>query len=208
MALIVGISGISRCLISDSSRTSRAQWLKGLPGASSRDFNLVSIADLLDAESTWLSLTRQIRSYVLDRNVRDRVRERVLEGLGPETRVVVGHSLGSVAAYEALCASTHQVKVFITLGSPLGFRRAIFDCLTSHDWPGALERWVNLADRKDPVAIRRRLRPLFGDGTKIEDVIVNNGLRAHAITSYLEADAVRGTIAQVLAERHLDTADE
>ncbi|MFC4906656.1 alpha/beta fold hydrolase [Actinomadura gamaensis] len=184
-----------------------AGWSKSPSATDIADVRLIPIADLLNGTNR-PSLTRQIASYVLDRDVRDRVRDRVLHALGPDTRVVVGHSLGSVAAYEALCALQHQVSVFITLGSPLGFRRAIFDRLTSHDWPGELGRWVNVADRKDPVAMRRRLRPLFGDGTQVEDLVVNNGPQPHAMRSYLKADAVRSVISQAMARRHMEDQGE
>ena len=43
---------------------------------------------------------------------------------------MVGHSLGSVVAYEALCAHPEwPVRALVTLGSPLGIRNLIFDRL-------------------------------------------------------------------------------
>ncbi|MFF3327325.1 hypothetical protein [Streptomyces sp. NPDC002889] len=47
---------------------------------------------------------KQVHRYLVDTNVRARARGRVLEAIGGDTRVVVAHSLGSVVAYEALCA--------------------------------------------------------------------------------------------------------
>ena len=50
-----------------------------------------------------------------------------------DTRVVVGHSLGSVVAYEALCEYRARAggygPALVTLGSPLGIPNLAFDRL-------------------------------------------------------------------------------
>ena len=47
-----------------------------------------------------------------------------------QPRVLLAHSLGSVVAYEALCADGNAtVELFVTLGSPLAMRQVIFDRL-------------------------------------------------------------------------------
>ena len=51
-----------------------------------------------------LSDLQQVRRYVVDLTVRRAVQDRIAARVGEDTRVVVGHSLGSVVAYEALCA--------------------------------------------------------------------------------------------------------
>src|SRR5207249_10502663 len=52
------------------------------------------------------------------------------ERISPATRVVIGHSLGSIVAYEALCKHPEwQIDTFVTLGSPLGIQRLVFDAL-------------------------------------------------------------------------------
>ena len=45
---------------------------------------------------------KQVRRYLTDPGLRAAARARVTTLIGPDTRVVVGHSLGSVVAYEAL----------------------------------------------------------------------------------------------------------
>ena len=51
------------------------------------------------------------------------------------TEVIVAHSLGSVVAYEALCAHPEwPVRNLVTLGSPLGIRNLIFDQLVPRQW--------------------------------------------------------------------------
>ncbi len=46
---------------------------------------------------------KQVRRYLTDPGLRNQVRDRVVGLIDADTRVVVGHSLGSVVAYEALC---------------------------------------------------------------------------------------------------------
>ena len=82
------------------------------------------------AERVMLFDLQQVRRYMTDPQVRRAVQDRVAAAVGEDTRVVVGHSLGSVVAYEALCAHPEwPVRALVTLGSPLGIRNLIFDRL-------------------------------------------------------------------------------
>jgi len=75
------------------------------------------------AERALIFDLKHVRSYLHDQAIRQAVRERVEQAVDPETRVMVGHSLGSVVAYEVLCAhSEWPVRTLVTLGSPLGIR--------------------------------------------------------------------------------------
>ena len=119
---------------------------------------------------------QQVRRYMTDPQVRRAAQDRVAAEVGEDTRVVVGHSLGSVVAYEALCAHPEwPVRALVTLGSPLGIRNLIFDRLVPAPaaagpggvrgaWPGGVRSWVNVADAGDVVALVKDLRPLFGVG--------------------------------------------
>ncbi|MFI5681546.1 lipase family protein [Streptomyces cellulosae] len=132
---------------------------------------------------------KQTRRYLLEPGLRQAARDRVSTAIGDDTRVVVAHSLGSVVAYEALCAlDGHGVRALVTLGSPLGLRM-VFDRLQpvpspTGAWPGggALV-WTNLADHGDVVALVKDLRPLFGE--RVSGVVVHNGSHAHDVTAYL-----------------------
>ncbi|MEU1446885.1 MULTISPECIES: alpha/beta hydrolase family protein [Streptomyces] len=133
---------------------------------------------------------RQVRAYLCGSAVRDAVQQRVAATVTPRTEMVVGHSLGSVVAYEALCAHPEwPVRALLTLGSPLGIRNLVFDRLRAGaggkpgDWPGAVESWTNIADKGDVVALVKDLRPLFGDAVRCH--LVHNGSRAHDATRYL-----------------------
>ena len=73
------------------------------------------------AERAMLSDLQQVRRYMTDAEVRRAVQDRMVAEVAEDTRVVVGHSLGSVVAYEALCAHPEwPVRTLVTLGSPLG----------------------------------------------------------------------------------------
>lgn len=146
---------------------------------------------------------KQVRWYFTDAEVRQRVRAAVIDLLTDDIRVVVGHSLGSVVAYEALAARPdHRVRAFLTLGSPLGIRNLIFDRLdpapvnSIGGWPG-VAAWTNIADAGDIVATVKRLQPGFGPD--VVDHIVDNGARAHDVSRYLTAKETGQAIAAGLS---------
>lgn len=142
-----------------------------------------------------VSDVKQVRRYLADPGVRDAARGRVLDAIGEDTRVVVAHSLGSVVAYEALCARPgHRVRALVTIGSPLGIPHLILHRLEPKPvglggavrgvWPGGEQlTWTNIADEGDVVALVKDLRPCFGD--RLHGVRVVNGARAHDATAYL-----------------------
>jgi hypothetical protein len=68
-----------------------------------------------------ISNLKQVRRYFTEPELRDAVRARAAELITSDTRVVVGHSLGSVVAYEVLCALRPERPplTLVTLGSPL-----------------------------------------------------------------------------------------
>jgi hypothetical protein len=157
------------------------------------------------AERAMLFDLQQVRRYMTEPEVRQAVQDRVAAQVAEDTRVVVGHSLGSVVAYEALCAHPEwSVQALLTLGSPLGIRNLIFDRLVPPPaaggsgkllgaWPGAAESWVNVADAGDVVALVKDLRPLFG--ARVACYVVHNGTHAHDVRPYLTAAETGAAIA-------------
>lgn len=144
------------------------------------------------AEKFVISYLKQVGGYLHDQERRKQIRERVVQVIDEDTRVLVSHSLGSVVCYETLCQHPEwPVKVFVTLGSPLGIKRLIFDRLEPTPqvnlghWPGNVEKWINIADTGDIVALEKQLNPLF-DGL-VEDKLVYNGAAAHDVSGYLTA---------------------
>lgn len=136
---------------------------------------------------------KQVARYFADAKLRREIGKRVVRQIGPDTRVLVGHSLGSVVAYEVLCAYPRwPVGTLVTLGSPLGIRNLIFDRLRPPPaggrgiWPAGVTRWVNIVDRGDVVALVKQLGPLFGD--RVQDLLVHNEATAHDVIPYLTAE--------------------
>ena len=88
---------------------------------------------------------RQVRRYMTEPGIRQAVQGRVAASMAADTRVLAGHSLGSVVAYEALCAHPEwPVRRLVTLRSPLGIRNLIFDRLVPRRWPGCPGSWPEL----------------------------------------------------------------
>jgi hypothetical protein len=145
---------------------------------------------------------KQVRAYLHDPERRAQIRERVSAEISADTTVLVGHSLGSVVAYE-VCAAGIGPRTLVTLGSPLGIRNLVFDLLDPPPqggrgaWPGATERWANVADQGDVVALVKRLAPQFDD--RVDDRLVNNGATAHNVKPYLTARETGEAIAAGLA---------
>ena len=130
------------------------------------------------------------------------VQERFKMGLTPRTRLVIGHSLGSVIAYEGLCLNPHRVDTFITVGSPIATPQLIVEPLLERlgrllnrpdlveaPWPGVL-RWTNFYAPADVWSVPvKRLRPNFH--ADIRDVEVHHGnphrfLETHKLVAYLK----------------------
>ena len=107
----------------------------------------------------------QVAAYVNDlEGSRDRVLERFESAVGPETKMVIGHSLGSVVAYEAVHKLAPDIEMLVTAGSPLGADNVVYDRLDpSALIPRTVKRWVNVADPDDPVAFSTTLANRFRD---------------------------------------------
>lgn len=146
---------------------------------------------------------KQVKSYFHDESIRQSIRDRVRDSIKDDTRILIGHSLGTIACYESLCEHPEwPVDVFISLGSPLGIPRLIFDRLTPRPenglghWPGSVKTWINIADVGDIVALEKQLNPYFtGD---IVDKSIDNGAEAHNAGHYLTSEVTGAAIKQGL----------
>jgi hypothetical protein len=147
-------------------------------------------------QSAFIGDLKQVTRYMAEPDLRAAAQSQVDQAVSTETRVIVAHSLGSVVAYEALHAfagrpNWSNVKTIVTLGSPLGIRNLIFERLTptpvggQGKWPPGIERWTNVADDGDIVALVKKLGTLFGNN--VIDIRVSNGARAHDVSPYLTA---------------------
>ncbi|MFE6500131.1 hypothetical protein ACFU7Y_20375 [Kitasatospora sp. NPDC057542] len=152
-------------------------------------------------EQFMLGVLRQVTRYLNDPALRGRVQAEIAAAVTPDTRVLVGHSLGSVVAYEALCAHPEwNVRTLVTLGSPLGIPHLVRERLLPAPvdglitWPGSAESWTNICDRYDVVALVKALAPLVGS-SQVTDLLVDNGWQAHAVEHHLTAVETGAAIA-------------
>lgn len=164
-----------------------------------------------------------VRDFFYDaarrQRMEDGLRERLAAGGGPF--IVVAHSQGSMIAYNVLRqmkAADADVRLFVTIGSPLGIREVqdVIAKLTGKlAVPECVARWVNVAERLDPVALDAGLANDYAKssrGVAIEDhggdrINPDWQTNPHSATGYLSIDVVRRVVretagsgfAQVLA---------
>ena len=130
----------------------------------------------------------QVRRYQRDDSLAKGVLDRTREIIAASPRLLIGHSLGSIVAYEALCLlPNHGVRTLMTVGSPLGLR-SIREALRRDArqqipyLPPGVVRWVNIYDKRDPVALAGGLARHWPD---VADETVDNGDQPHSINRYL-----------------------
>jgi pimeloyl-ACP methyl ester carboxylesterase len=142
------------------------------------------------------------------------VQARFKAALASDTRIVIGHSLGSTIAYEGLCLHPHRVDTFITVGSPMATPQLIREPMLkrlgqflnrsgdpSAPWPG-VRRWSNFFASADVWSVPiKRLAPIFHPD--IVDVEVRHGdphhfVETHKLASYLVHAELRDEIARAL----------
>lgn len=155
------------------------------------------------AERALIFDLKQVRRYLSEPDLRREARVSIERVIRSDTTVIVAHSLGSVVAYEVLCAHPKwPVRTFVTIGSPLGISNLIFDKLEPSlvdgvgVWPGGIARWINIADEGDIVALVKQFGTRFGPG--VTDHVVDNGAKAHDATRYLTSQELGDAVASGL----------
>jgi pimeloyl-ACP methyl ester carboxylesterase len=180
-----------------ATRAGAAELLASLPGG--------DVLDHLQAQAgaAMYDRTLDLVAAMADKEeLAEQVTGRVLAVVGPDTRVIVAHSLGTLISYRALCLHPEWgVDTFVTLGSPLGnpmMRAALYRGAAQHEtpWPGSIRRWVNVAAVGDVAASIDRLAPVFD--ARVEDRRVDNGHRAHDPEPYLNAAVTGEAVAAAL----------
>lgn len=146
-----------------------------------------------------------LHKHGLKEKIDDIVLEQVFKDVTPSDNIIIiGHSLGSVVAYDLLRRLRHQVKpkLFITLGSPLGIS-IIKDRLGPPlVFPESVGRWVNGADKEDFVALKPTLnKSTFGvDGIENISSLDNGHEDAHSIIKYLSHPEIISEILKSLSK--------
>ncbi|PXX69200.1 hypothetical protein DFR70_102888 [Nocardia tenerifensis] len=157
------------------------------------------------AEKFVVRALSQVTRYFTDADIREYAQQQVLSHVGPDTRLIVAHSLGSVVAYEALHRVDQEVTL-VTMGSPLGLRTVIYDRLRPQPStvPKSVTSWHNLVDRDDLVAAHLDLAPYFppypgAAVTPVTEEPLDNGASPHDSTHYLTKAVTGGIVAKALA---------
>jgi subtilisin family serine protease len=154
---------------------------------------------------------QDVRDFLFDAERRgrmeDTVRRRLAVGGGPF--IVVAHSQGSMIAYDVLRALKREdadVRLFVTIGSPLGIdevQDVLKDIGGPLRVPDCVAQWINVAERLDPVALDPELKSEYARnsrGVQVDDVDVRNPdwqTNPHSSTGYLSTEAVRTAVRQV-----------
>ena len=168
---------------------------------------------------------RDLRRYEHnDNGISDHVRRLLKVPLlaaagGAHPVLLIGHSMGSVIAYDVLWELSHShanpvaVDLFLTMGSPLG-QRFMQRKIRGHDksgrerYPGNIRRWRNLTAVGDLTAINPYLAKSFREMLEaglveaIEDEVLlnyfrlNGELNVHAEYGYLANQKTALTVAK------------
>ena len=140
-----------------------------------------------DSAVLYLGALRQVRRYLCDSALKAEADRRTAAAIGSDCHVLIGHSLGSVVAFEYLRQHPGQdIGLLITVGSPLGLKtvqKLMPDPGYGTDViPANLRAWVNLRDVSDPVACAGDLSAHWPG---IADDTVDNQTDAHSVVRYL-----------------------
>lgn len=99
--------------------------------------------------------------------------EEVINNAPEESVVLVGHSLGSVVAYDVVkeyikAGEGRKIKALVTMGSPLEWVTNIRRALGVGTSSGGVANidWLNFYDEQDPVPLRRELNEGMFAGVK------------------------------------------
>lgn len=144
----------------------------------------------------------QVTRYLTEDDLRAAAQAKVAAPLDEDTKLVIGHSLGSVVAWEACQALDRPLPVLVTLGSPLGLDNVVYPRLRPQppSWPPAVHRWVNVAHPDDIVAVDPDLGRLFSapNGLVIESHTPRSKHEHHAAAGYLEEEATGHAVVDAL----------
>ena len=123
----------------------------------------------------------QVRKFQRDDELADAVLRKAEKVLASEPRVLIGHSLGSIVAYEALHTFS-GVATLVTLGSPLALTSVRRGLRHGERVPPGVRNWVNVYDPSDPVSCAGGLAPFW---PAVDDRTVDNEGDPHSVLRYL-----------------------
>ena len=148
-------------------------------------------------------LLRDVNDFLFVPKRREAMEQSLLDRLAPGGGpfVVIAHSQGTMVAYNVLRQLDPEkfpVSLFVTMGSPLGMQE-VQDALRQWTggklpFPPCVKRWVNVADRLDPVAIDTDIRNDFEGKIDNDSGIGFNEdspWHPHSATGYLRTEKVK-----------------
>lgn len=148
------------------------------------------------------AFTRDVYVYLSRSLVRKKINATVSAAIGDGPAVVVGHSLGSVVAYDVLKPASFMAEVpaLITIGSPLAtgpIRRTLQPLV----FPSKVHRWFNAYDNRDFISLHALDKITFPVQPGIQNYagVVNNTPNAHGISGYLSDPVVATAIFEGLS---------
>jgi hypothetical protein len=148
--------------------------------------------------------THDVYQYLNNPGIRDQIETGVRKAVSPGVpTVVVGHSLGTVVAYNLLrrdgAAAGWQVPLLVTVGSPLAVT-AIRRALRPIRFPACANGWYNAMDSRDVVALYPLDSSHFGVTPAIQNKtdVDNQTDNRHGIAGYLNDRDVARRIYQAL----------
>jgi len=155
---------------------------------------------------------KDVRDFLFDANQRNIMERTLIDRLdvGGGPFIVIGHSQGSMIAYNVLRQLQKEqcdVRLFVTIGSPLGIQE-VQDVLKTLQpgrplaVPDCVDRWFNVAERLDPVALDADISDDYAPnnlGVKVDNKVgsqINPEWQSnpHSGTGYLSIDEVRKAV--------------
>jgi hypothetical protein len=165
------------------------------------DGNVPAFADIFITR-----FLKEVHTYLTDAEARAAINKIVESDIkqmceqGPT--VVVGHSLGSVVAYNVLRAKDYpNVRHFVTLGSPLAISAVTKRIpLDPQGRRISLNEWFNGFDPRDIVALNPLSEAQLGSSCRIDNFgnLGNKTENRHGIVGYLGIDAVASYLVEKL----------
>ncbi|MCZ4602654.1 alpha/beta hydrolase [Streptomyces sp. Lzd4kr] len=162
-----------------------------------------------DVLRTWSQPARYLRRGDKDAQrttLDERIRARVLACMDPaRPTVVVGHSLGSVVAFETLASYEGPVPLLVTIGSPIATSGLVWPRLRPKPpaTPDCVDRWLDFWDGDDVVVPRRKLadrvRPNERGVKPTPQQFASRMWWAHGATTYLGRAEVAEPVMRTLS---------
>ena len=136
------------------------------------------------------------------RPIRERVRAVLTASEAPS--VVIGHSLGSVVAYDVLSelgAGASSVSLFVTTGTPLGIDAVKELVHQPPSVPAPVRQWLNAADLLDVVAADPKLADEYPPAERVRDIFVDNpAWNPHDLAGYLSTLEIRDAVGSAVTD--------